>query len=280
MADLVHNFDWYQATVPAQPSHLLEVLHANLPEGIQRTDGKGFNSFAQRADLHDADGEVFVTAMWGGVNKHPHAKASGDHAPALAEVLRHAYPVHRVSRLDVAVDGRGEDLFERCVALMSSTGREHRLKGEKIIPDDLDDGSTYYLGARTSPLRVRCYEKGKQLYKLTGDPVWRQFFDWTRIELQVRPEKQFKETASRMQPADFWGCSAWTRDIAAGVLAMSPDAVTMRPTRIADHERAMRALVAQYGPTLLRQVEKLGSWDAVMDDLRARLGRSDVQQAA
>lgn len=279
MSSLVHQFDWYQATVHASPEALIAELMANLPEDIIRTNGKGFNSFRARADLHDAEGELFASVMHGGVNPHPNVKSTGDHGPALAGVLRNRWPDHRVSRLDVAVDSRGEGLFEDCVRLMSAVGRSHRLKGEKIIPDDLDDGSTYYLGSRQSPLRVRCYEKGKQLFKETGDPVWRNFFDWTRLELQVRPEKAFKSTAARMEPADFWGCAQWTRDLAAGLLDLNPEAVTMKPTRIADHERAMRALTAQYGNTILRQVERLGSWDAFTEDLQRRLG-AHLEEAA
>lgn len=271
MAELLHQFDWYQATVHATPEALIAELMANLPTGVERVNGKGFNSFASRADLHQ-EGEIFATVMHGGVNPHPNVKSTSDHAPALAAVLRHRWPDHRVSRLDVAVDGRGDGLFDEVVRLMSAVGRSHRMKGEKIIPDDLDDGSTYYLGSRSSPLRVRCYEKGKQLFKETGDPVWRNFFDWTRIELQVRPEKGFKSLAATLEPADFWGCAQWTRDLASGVLDLKPEAVTMKPTRIADHERAMRALTAQYGNTILRHVEKLGSWDAFTEDLQRRLG--------
>lgn len=272
MVELVHQFDWYQATVYASPEALISELLANLPEGTLRAEGKGFNSYSRRADLYNSEGEVYATAMHGGVNPHPNVKSTSDHAPALAGVLRHRWPDHRISRLDVAVDYRGESAFDDTVRLMSAVGRSHRMKGEKIIPDDLDDGSTYYLGSRTSSLRVRCYEKGKELFKKTGDPVWRNFFDWTRIELQVRPEKAFKSVAAKMEPADFWGCAQWTRDLAAGVLELNPEAVTMKPTRIADHERAMRALTAQYGPTILRHVEKLGSWEAFAHDLQRRLG--------
>lgn len=279
MTQLVHQFDWYQATVFATPEALISELVSNLPADIIRRDGKGFNSYKQRAEFGNLDGELFSTVQWGGVNPHPNVMATGDHSPALAAVLRARWPHHRVSRLDVAVDGRGDGLFDEIVAAMSAIGRTHRMKGEKIIPDDLDDGSTYYLGSRTSPLRVRCYEKGKQLFKETGDPVWRNFFDWTRLELQVRPQKDFKAGAAALQPADFWGCAQWTRDLSSAVLDLKPEAVTMRPTRIADHERAMRALTAQYGPTILRQVEKLGSWDAFSADLQRRLG-AHLSQAA
>ena len=106
------------------------------------------------------------------------------------------------------------------------------------------------------------------------------FFDWVRLELQVRPEKGFKLTAASMEPDAFWGCSAWTREIAEGAMSMNPDPVAMKPTRIADHERAMRALTAQYGATIRRQVMKLGSWDAFSADLQQRLGLVQDDQAA
>ena len=279
MTAIEHQFDWYQASVPVHHQAIIGELLAQLPEGTKQATGNGFNSYKQRVDLHTDEGEVLATVMFGGVNPHPNVKASGDSAAYVAGVLRRVFPDHRVSRLDVAIDMRGDGLFDEVVRLMSGTGRDHRLKGEKIIPDDLDDGSTYYLGSRASPLRVRCYEKGKQLFKFTGDPVWRLFFDWTRLELQVRPEKSFKGAAATMEPEAFWGCAAWTRDLAAGALAMNPEPVTMKPTRIADHERAMRALTAQYGATILRQVSKLGSWEAFAEDLQRRLGL-DLDQAA
>ena len=276
---IVPVFDWYQASVPAVPEGLIIEMSRIMPQGVTRQAGKGMNSFKHRSDFMDEGGELYATVMHGGVNPHPNVKATGDHAPDLAQFLRHGHPEHRVSRVDVALDYMGESSFDDTVRIMSTVGKQCRIKGEKILPDDLDDGSTYYLGAPSSAVRIRCYEKGKQLFKQTGDPVWKQFFDWTRLELQVRPEKKFKAEAAFLAPADFWGCSYWTREIVAGVLGMETKPIQMKPTRIADHERAMRALVAQYGPTILRQAEKLGSWEAFSVDLKARLG-VDRQEAA
>ena len=63
---------------------------------------------------------------------------------------------------------------------------------------------------------------------------------------------------------------------------MNPEPVQMKPTRMADHERAMRALTAQYGQTIERQVRKLGSWEAFLRDIRSRLevAQDDDRQAA
>lgn len=276
MSALLHQFDWYQATVHIAPEALVQLLRQNLPENVLRTNGKGQNSFRHQALLHDPDGEVYCSVQHGGVNPFPNAKATSDHAPALAAVLRECLSDrHRVSRLDVAVDYRGEGCFDDSVRLLGRVARKHGVKGKKILPDDPDDGATYYLGSPSSDLRLRCYEKGKELYAKTGDPVWKNFFDWTRMELQVRPKKDFKERAATMEPEAFWGCSPWTRAIASGVFDMSPDPVSIKRTRIADHDRAMNFLIAQYGPTILRQVEKLGGWNELAEDLRARLTASE-----
>lgn len=271
MSEFAHVFDWYQATVPAHPELLVAELLAKAPDGTVRQDGRGALNYLHSAVLI-SEGDQLARVLHGGPNGHPNVSSTGGDAPVLADVLRAAWPDHRVSRLDVAIDMRGQGLFDEVVRVMGEVGRLYGLKGEKIIPDDLNDGSTYYLGSRKSPFRVRCYEKGKELRKKTGDDVWRMFFDWTRLELQVRPEKNFKSEAAKLAPDAFWGCTAWTRELAAGALAMNPEPVTVKPTRISDHERAMRALTTQYGETIRRQVRKVGGWDAFLVDLRSRLG--------
>jgi hypothetical protein len=52
----------------------------------------------------------------------------------------------------------------------------------------------------------------------------------------------------------------------------------MKPTRIADQERAMRALSTQYGQVLQRQIERMGEV-AAWDDLKRRIGL-DLPEAA
>lgn len=269
---LTSQFDWYQATVPVQSGLLLEALADGQPEGITRQDGKGLNNFKHRADFCDTQtGEVVATILHGGHNPHPNVKSTGANAPVLADWLRGRFPVHRVSRLDVALDYMGDDAFDRTIAAMSVQGRKHRLKGNKILPDDPDDGSTYYLGSPSSPLRLRCYEKAKQLFKESGDTVWKGVWSWTRLELQVRPQKQFKETAATMEPDAFWGCSDWAKAVVEDVASLDVERVDMKPTRIHDHERAMRFLVKQYGATMERQIAKLGSPEAFLSDLLTRM---------
>lgn len=283
MGDLLHRFDWYQATIPAHHELLLREIIANVPGVVERHEGKGQNGYLASSSVQEGD-EVLATVLHGGRNGHPNVRSTGEHAPALAALLRALFPLHRVSRLDVCIDMRGEGLFEQLQALLLSIASQHRVTERYFGParPDLspDEGRTQYVGATSSWLRVRCYEKGKQLFAETGDPAYRDLFDWTRLELQVRPTKDFKSDAAKLGPESFWGCSPWTRQLVSEALAMNPTPISARPRRLSDRERAMRALVAQYGATIRDQVQHLGGWDAFLRDLQWRLGEGLGADAA
>jgi hypothetical protein len=131
-------------------------------------------------------------------------------------------------------------------------------------------------------LRVRLYEKGKERLAVTGDPFWLDYLDVVRLELQVRPVKAGKSAAATMEPGAFWGGAEWTRQVAQGVLAMSAEPIQLRAPRIPDDERALRAMYSQYGATLLRHLERMGSTEAFCLDHLRRLGVAgeEPQQAA
>jgi len=277
-------FDAYAASVPVSVELLRQTLENEFGAAAKCRPVKPMNSYSQAiAWVHEETSEAAAVMMWGGVNPHPHVSVQSDRSIALAELLRRVHPAHRVARLDVCVDMVGDELFDECFRAMAEVSSEFpRLKGKRVLGDDPEDGTTYYLGTRGSALYVRLYEKDKQLVKITGDPVWRSppFRGWTRLELEVRPEKAFKSAAAYLAPDAFWGCSPWTRALAGRILALHPEPISMKPTRIADHERAMRALAAQYGTTLRRHYERAGGREQFLADLMHRLGLSELQEAA
>lgn len=276
MSELVHNFDWYQATVPAHHEIVLGQLMESVPEPV-REAAKGMWSYASSATV-STGGEVAARVFWGGVNPGSHVSSTGSHGQALAMLLRAAHPDHRVSRCDVAADMRGEGLAAEIGDRMAFIGRKFGLKGERIVPDDPDDGETYYLGSRSSPVRVRKYEKGKQLYKETGDEYYRQFFDVCRVEVQVKPQKEFKSIAATLEPKQIWGVSPWTRYLATDVFGLGAAPVVMKHKAPSNHERSMRALVSQYGRTLLNHMKLLKSHEAFLDDLLVRLDAAEQEE--
>lgn len=274
-------FDWYQATVPAHHELLIGKLLERLPEGVTRCIGPGRNSYKFSDHLFSGDGENLATVYHGGHNPHPNVKASGGdghcrHGDVLARSLRAEFPAHRVSRCDVATDRRGECLYDEMKTALLGVYHQQRSLGRKLSdkavePTDRDAGWTYYLGSGF-PHKVRLYEKGKERFAQTGDPFWLDYFDVVRLELQVRPEKTGKSVAATMEPVQFWGAAEWLRQAAQGALAMSAEPIMLKAPRVPDHERAYRAMIAQYGPTMLRQIELLGSPEAFTFDLLRRLG--------
>jgi DNA relaxase NicK len=278
--------------VPAHHELLINRLLEHMPEGVKRCVGSGMMSYKFSDHLFSRDDECLATVYHGGHNPHPNVKASGGvagrrHADILADILREEFPVHRVSRCDVATDRRGDRLYENAQRVMFSVWEGQRALGRRFRDDQQggsapEDGRTYYLGAPSSPVRARVYEKGKEQLAKTGDPFWLDYLDLVRLELQVRPQKAFKSEAAVLEREAFWGCAEWTRQVAQGVLAMSPEPVMLKAPRVSDHERSLRALTKQYGPTILRHVELLGSWESFSLDLQRRLGvaQGENEQAA
>jgi DNA relaxase NicK len=139
--------------------------------------------------------------------------------------------------------------------------RAHRLKGERQgdWEDFPEQGRTQYLGARSSVVRGRLYEKGLQ-----PEYVHLGRSDWVRMELQVRPAKDAKTIYAGVSPLDAWGASTWAKDLAAEILA---DHVSPHPAgytwRKTDLERRLDWICKQAGPTLLELHGHLGSWECV-----------------
>lgn len=287
MFDKQARFDWYQATVPASVALLQQTLDNCLDLDVPPRPVPPRFGYKKGLSWHlEETAEDLALMFWGGHNLHPHVLATSDRAPALAGHLAYVFPDHRVSRADVCVDLSEEGLFDRGAEVFAAVHRRFsRVQFTRYGPgrDDHtgDVGRTLYLGSPSSPVRLVWYEKGFEQYSRTGDRVWigvPEFRYWTRLEIRCRPEKHFKAQAATLKPHEFFGVTAWAREVAQGILNLKAEPISMKPTRIADQERAMRALSTQYGQVLQRQIERLGE-TAAWDDLKRRIGL-DLPEAA
>jgi hypothetical protein len=173
--------------------------------------------------------------------------------------------------VDSCADFDAPGAFERLLAVCTGVKQDHRLKGSKAGDwDDFpEDGRTLYLGASTSAVKLRLYEKGRQ-----PEYVHLERPDWARIEVQVRPAKEAKEKFAQLDPLEVWGASAWSRSIAAAVLQEHVDPHPAGTTyRLPELERSFRWMCAQYGPTLVELVNELGSWECVGKSIEDELKR-------
>ncbi len=264
------SFDWYQGTATrGSVDDLLSVLDGLAPD-LKIGHGRGFHGYAYAATLgNEAEGTV-ATVWHGGSHEQPHFTCTGEWAQPGAELIRVAYPfAHTLSRVDVREDFDGADTYERVQAQLVQVAREHRIKvdtaGDHLLTKR---GRTVYLGARSSAVRLRFYDKAEEMRgKFAEDP--RRLAEvpehLSRLEAQVRPQnRQAKALLASAEPLEILGCAKWMREVWRAVAGLELQPVQIgRGFRQTDDERAYRYMLAQYGGVIRRMRVDAGSWECV-----------------
>jgi hypothetical protein len=256
-------FDWYQATVSESPIVLVETVAKELGAASIEA-GKGRHNYHQSFTLRSASGDRLAAVLAGGPNGDPNITASGEITPRFVEVIRGHWPRHNVTRFDscedFAEEGAFNELERACRAVAAAAG----VKGRSIVPDDAGDGRTYYMGAPTSDVRARLYDKAAELRRSVApdkhDTIPAHL---SRLEVQARPRREFKTFACVFPPEMVWGLAGWTHQLYEGVFKLSLERVNMYVSKETDYERSYRFMLMQYAKVLQRQFGDLGSWSAV-----------------
>jgi hypothetical protein len=256
---MLTRFDAYTATTRAAKADDLIPLLWQGDEKIRQ--GRGHHGFEHRVSLSGPDGSETGSVSWGGTHGElVMMEAKGERTPRIVDRLRSKYE-HRCTRVDSCYDVEEPGAFENLLQPCLQVKKDYKLKGSKAgdWEDFPEDGRTLYVGANTSPVKLRLYEKGHQPeYRHLNRP------DWVRIELQVRPTKDAKDAYSTADSLAVWGASAWTRELAGMVLAAElaplPPGTTYKQT---EEERAIHFLCKQYGNHLMSMRNRVGSWEQV-----------------
>lgn len=257
-------FDWYQPTISENPIVLVETLKASLAADGEIIEGRGRQNYRQSFRILDARGERVAEVLAGGSNGDPNVTASGIVTPRFVEVVREFWPEHRVTRFDAAEDMAQEGALDTLEAVCRGLAKDLGIRGRAVVPDDPLEGRTYYLGAPSSDTRVRLYDKTAETRgKLPPERHDEVPDHWARLEVQVRPRKEWKRYAAQATPEQAWGFAGWTHELAKRALSLQIQRITMQAGRETDDERAFRFMVMQYGPLLQRMLRDLGSWDCV-----------------
>lgn len=270
-------FDWYQATVPAPVDDVLAAV-LGLSERAVLRHTRGNNGYAHSTVVDGPDGTL--GAVWhGGSHERPHVVFTGDQAEEGSQCIRAAFPEHFVRRADPRVDFIDATAYERIQGVMVDVARAYRVKpgtaGDHLVHKE---GRTFYLGAPSSAVRQRLYEKtAEQRAKLAADPARLAAVpeNWVRLEAQIRPQsKEAALTFAAIDPVAAMGSSRWLRAVWAGVVGTHVEPVQVgKAWRQSDDDRAYSYLLAQYGGLLRRRKEEHGSWAA----LGAQIG-SDLSE--
>lgn len=227
--------------------------------------GRGFHTFGERIAVKNHAGDEIGSVSFGGrQGDRIMVEVKGERTPELVERLR-ASGEHRCTRVDSCVDFERPGAFEALLDPVMRAKADFKLYGERRGDWEFPElGRTQYLGANSSTVRLRLYEKGKQ-------PEFRHLNrpDLARMEVQIRPAKDAKTEYSQLSALEVWGASKWTRQLAAEVLESYLDPVPPGTVR-KDTEltQKVRWLCKQYGPTLMKLASDLGSWECVGLQLR------------
>lgn len=270
-------FDWYQATIQRPVN---DVLEAFWQPGSTLEHGAGQQGYATSSRILDADGLV-ARVMHGGSHTYPHAICSGEAAQAGAEIIRAHFPEHSVTRVDVREDFGGAGTFDKMLPALLDAARQHRVRidtrGDHLLRKE---ARTVYLGAPSSAVRLRQYDKAAELRaKFAADPVKLLGVPehLTRLEAQVRPQTMLaKQLFATIEPLSVMGSSAWLRDVWSAVVGLEVEPVQVgKPWRQSNDDRSYAYMLAQYGGLLQRRQQEHGSWSA----LGAQLGHDLAERA-
>lgn len=256
-------FDAYTATTDAaRPNDFLGMV---FMQGDEVKEGRGFHTFGHRVAVRNEYGEEVAAIQWGGSQaSRVMLEVKGERTPKVVERLRSDFP-HRCTRVDSCVDIERPGAFEALLEPVMRAKADHRLYGERRGDWEFPElGRTQYLGANSSPVRARLYEKGKQPeYRHLNRP------DLCRLEIQVRPQKEAKTAYANLSALDVWGASKWTRQLASEVLEKlldpHPPGTVRRDSK---RDQALRWMASQYGPHLVSLAADLGGWDVLGLTLR------------
>ena len=258
--DLISRFDWYQTTIDRDPQAVYTGL--SLALGATSLENvRGVNGFTQGVSVK-RDEESLAVVYFGGRNPLPNVKTTSWATDDVAPAIRALWPTrHEVTRVDSAADFDEPDGYLRVAYVLGRYAKRRGIYIEtKTSTRNGVTAATTYLGAASSRVRLRLYQKG---LKDRQDGL-EASEDWYRCELQIRPTGDGRVVAATVTPDGAWGFSSWSRAIAEEVMSISPDPIVMQPRREPDYMRAIRALRTQYGSILARALEVEGSPEAVL----------------
>ena len=226
---------------------LVDVLGA-----VHVLPGKGLQGWSTSVKAFDRDGHGLGAVYFGGGREDVHVvstSAAADHGRR--KVLDFDGDA-RTSRVDTRVDTLVPyaDLTAICEDAASVYGS--RLTSMQSWERGESLGRTLYLGAPTSAVRVRVYEKWLE------SPG--QYVEGTnRVEVQLRPASKVKQRVSAWGPAETFCASRVTQALATRLGADFVPKASLhvaRPTPTL-HE-TMEAMGAQYGPAFERFMDFSG----------------------
>lgn len=261
-----YGWDWSQTTHDVRDSGktTAEVFAGVLERLGGETyvfGGKGLQGWEESVSAYDADGYLLGTVFHGG-RPDVHVKATSAAADRVRALVTEGQDPCKTARVDTRVDTLVP--FEDLAAILEEASQTYgsqivEITGRAGVKDARHEtGRTVYLGAPSSAVRVRLYEKWLE------SPG--QYDDGTnRVEVQLRPPSRVKGAVSGWSRAETFCASKVTRDIAVRLRADLAPAASLHVSRgTPDLDRSMAAMGKQYGRAFERYLATGGDLSMVL----------------
>lgn len=263
----MYKWDWYQTTVH-KPIDVVIKAFKNTPlnDLTDFTPCTPRNGYSHAAAFKSGDRDI-LRIMWGG-NSGVNLLASSSDAPLLADVLASAPFEHRPTRVDACVDLASQGLYDSLSRKMLDFAKAKGLKINQQGDWERGRARTLYIGAPSSPVRLRMYEKGCQMLDQFGDTSADP--NWVRVEVEVRPKSHARGNVASWTPEEaFTRACAWLSELWQVIEwgTFTPHSIgTVR--KDSDTLQQRRALVRQYGRILEQWLDETSSADEFVDQFK------------
>jgi hypothetical protein len=243
-----YGWDWTATTHEGYEGVVDDLLQAVGAEVV--TLGKGLQGWSQSAVAHDAGGYKVGAVYFGGGRPDVHVLSTSHQAhDARSAVV--GIGQAKTARVDTRVDTLVpfDDLRGLCRSVAGQKAQityvESEQHGESL-------GRTVYVGAPSSSVRVRLYEKWLESPGLYLEGT-------NRVEVQLRPPSRAKESVSSWSPSETFCASQLTRRLAHELGTEVANPGTLQKAReTPDLERTLEWMGHQYGPGVRRWLEVSG----------------------
>lgn len=213
--------------------------------------GRGLQGWSQSVKGYDGDGYLLGSVYFGAARDDVHVLSTSSAADASRRAVVGTDSGARTARVDTRLDTlvSFEDLRGVC---QDVAGSQARLVYMESSQGGESTGRTLYVGAPSSAVRVRLYEKWLE------SPG--QYEDGTnRVEVQVRPPSRAKEAVSSWSPSETFCASKLTRRLADALGSDVAHPGSLQKSRgTPDLEQSMRAMGDQYSKTVERWLSVSG----------------------
>lgn len=258
-------FDYYACGIDQNITKIKDSFSGSYPLGTWEFI-KPMQGYTHAAALLSPDMKPYCTLWWGGDSQGTmvHAFATGSMAHTFASVVRLHFPIHRLSRADIAVDyddsGTWPSFHSLALNLYSNKfvrkyPAYHGDLGQESIDTPHGPGRTIYLGSRQSVHYVRFYEKGKKDDKTRPN--------WCRAEVEFKPRGDSRYEYALASPAEMMAATP----LGSELLRILLDEVAIRPCAAgamrtpSDRQKSIDALRKQWGPFIQTLLEDHFSGD-------------------